>query len=118
MTGRHEPETPKPGEIYLMTKAASVQFAPGREFLFRIIRVHNWPTYDGWVWLDGYKLDPAGDAVERRTLFVQIAGLIKPEPALRPVPSQRHRNTAPVTQQRRAGNELGPQQRKAANRHG
>jgi hypothetical protein len=43
--------------------------------LFRVIRVHDWPTYSGWVWLDGYELNGAGDAVERRSIFVQLAGL-------------------------------------------
>jgi hypothetical protein len=43
--------------------------------LFRVIRVHDWPTYDGWAWLDGYQLDASGDAVERRSIFVLIDGL-------------------------------------------
>jgi hypothetical protein len=43
--------------------------------MFRVIRVHDWPTYDGWVWLDGYQLDQSGDAVERRSIFVRIDGL-------------------------------------------
>jgi len=43
--------------------------------LFRVIRVHDWPTYDGWVWLDGYELNSTGDAVERRSIFVQLSGL-------------------------------------------
>jgi hypothetical protein len=43
--------------------------------LFRVIRVHDWPTYEGWIWLDGYELNSAGDAVERRSIFVQINGL-------------------------------------------
>jgi hypothetical protein len=50
-----------------------VQFA--EPLLFRVIRVHDWPTYDGWVWLDGYELNSAGDAVERRSIFVLIDGL-------------------------------------------
>jgi hypothetical protein len=40
-----------------------------------VIRVHDWPTYTGWVWLDGYQLNAAGDAVERRSIFVQTEGL-------------------------------------------
>ena len=43
--------------------------------LFRVIRVHDWPTYDGWTWLDGYELNSSGDAVERRSIFVQVDGL-------------------------------------------
>jgi hypothetical protein len=56
-----------------VTRAASVQFV--EPLLFRVIRVHDWPTYDGWVWLDGYELNAAGDAVERRSIFVQVNGL-------------------------------------------
>ena len=56
-----------------VTKTASVQFT--QPMLFRVIRVHDWPTYDGWAWLDGYQLNAAGDAVERRSIFVQLQGL-------------------------------------------
>jgi hypothetical protein len=64
---------PRSGDVIHVTKAASVQFAA--PMLFRVIRVHDWPTYDGWVWLDGYELNSAGDAVERRSIFVQVNGL-------------------------------------------
>jgi hypothetical protein len=43
--------------------------------LFRVIRVHDWSTYDGWAWLDGYELNSSGDAVDRRSIFVQVGGL-------------------------------------------
>jgi hypothetical protein len=43
--------------------------------LFRVIRIHDWQTYDGWIWLDGYQLNTVGDAVERRSIFVQLGGL-------------------------------------------
>jgi len=65
---------PRSGDVLVVTKAASVQFS--EPILFRVIRVHDWPTYDGWVWLDGYQLDnETGNAVERRSIFVQFAGL-------------------------------------------
>jgi hypothetical protein len=64
---------PRSGDVLQVTRAASVQFA--EPLVFRVIRVHDWPTYDGWIWLDGYELDAAGDAVERRSIFVQLAGL-------------------------------------------
>jgi len=50
-----------------------VQFAA--PLLFRVIRVHDWSTYDGWAWLDGYELNTAGEAVDRRSIFVQVNGL-------------------------------------------
>ena len=64
---------PRAGDVIRVTKDASVQFI--HPLLFRVIRVHDWPTYDGWAWLDGYELNAAGDAVERRSIFVQVKGL-------------------------------------------
>ncbi|GLL07221.1 hypothetical protein [Dactylosporangium matsuzakiense] len=64
---------PRTGDTVLLTRTASVQFST--PMLFRVIRVHDWQTYHGWVWLDGYQLDAAGAAVERRSVFVQVNGL-------------------------------------------
>lgn len=64
---------PKSGDVLRVTRAASVQFA--QPLMFRVIRVHSWSTYDGWAWLDGYQLNSSGDAVERRSIFVQVKGL-------------------------------------------
>ncbi|MGC1210456.1 MAG: hypothetical protein WA890_04195 [Micromonospora sp.] len=64
---------PRSGDVLHVTRASSVQFL--RPIMFRVIRVHDWPTYDGWVWLDGYELNATGDAVNRRSIFVQSAGL-------------------------------------------
>jgi hypothetical protein len=64
---------PRSGDVLRVTRAASVQFI--EPLFFRVIRVHDWPTYTGWAWLDGYELNAAGDAVERRSIFVQLAGL-------------------------------------------
>lgn len=62
------------GDLLQVTAAASVQFTV-RPIVFRLIRVLDRPTFDGWVWLDGYQLDGRGDAVARRSIFVQPAGL-------------------------------------------
>jgi hypothetical protein len=64
---------PRSGDVLRVTRAASVQFTT--PMLFRVIRVHDWSTYNGWAWLDGYELNSAGDAVERRSIFVQLDGL-------------------------------------------
>jgi hypothetical protein len=64
---------PRSGDVIHVTKAASVQFSA--PVVFRVIRVHDWPTYEGWIWLDGYELNSSGDAVERRSIFVQVGGL-------------------------------------------
>ncbi|WP_089155399.1 hypothetical protein [Micromonospora sp. NBS 11-29] len=61
------------GALLLVGRAASVQFV--KPFHFRLIRVLDWTTYDGWSWLDGYQLDERGDAVLRRSIFVMPAGL-------------------------------------------
>lgn len=76
---RPEPEL-RAGDVLEITREASVQFiTPIR---FRVIRVLNWPTYAGWMWLDGYQLSDKGEAVERRSIFVQAHGLrrIPPPP--------------------------------------
>ena len=72
---------PRSGDVLCVTRAASVQFQ--HPMMFRVIRVHDWQTYDGWAWLDGYQLDAAGDAVERRSIFVQVNGLQRARPSAR-----------------------------------
>ncbi|MFI6822064.1 hypothetical protein ACIBJE_14075 [Micromonospora sp. NPDC050187] len=64
---------PGAGDLVLVTRAASVQFVT--PIVFRVIRVLDRVTFDGWVWLDGYQLDRKGDAIARRSIFVQPAGL-------------------------------------------
>ncbi|MER7267716.1 hypothetical protein ABT344_05350 [Micromonospora carbonacea] len=86
MTGRHPPRYAelRCGDLLHVTGAASVQFV--RPILFRVIRVHeDWHTYHGWLWLDGYEVDARGDAVARRSIFVQPAGLRRLADAPRPV---------------------------------
>jgi hypothetical protein len=64
---------PRSGDVLLVGRAASVQFAT--PILFRVIRAFDRETYVGWIWLDGYELNAAGDAAARREIFVQAAGL-------------------------------------------
>jgi len=78
------PDPPRPGDVLLIDGAASVQFHGERGFAFRVIRVDPRPTYDGWVWLLGYRLDRRMQAIERREIFVRLAGLrnsARPTPA-------------------------------------
>jgi hypothetical protein len=75
---------PRSGDVLRVTRAASVQFTS--PMLFRVIRVHDWPTYDGWVWLDGYELSSNGEATERRSIFVQVDGLLRAQ--LGPTPNR------------------------------
>ncbi|MDG4798824.1 hypothetical protein [Micromonospora sp. WMMD1082] len=73
MAGRRS--GPRGGDVLFIGRAASVQFGGANSFNFRVIRVDDRPTYDGWLWLEGYVLGPRGDAIERRSIFVQFAGL-------------------------------------------
>jgi hypothetical protein len=85
---------PRSGDVLRVTRDASVQFM--YPLLFRVIRVHDWPTYEGWTWLDGYELDASGDAVERRSIFVRVDGLYKVAAA----PDPRQKNSRPPTRGR------------------
>jgi len=82
------PTPPRPGELLWIDRPASVQFASA-PFTFLLLRVHGWSTYDGWVWLDGLHLDPDGHIVQRRSIFVAVAGLTTaPAQHPRPDPAQ------------------------------
>ncbi|GIF09807.1 hypothetical protein [Actinoplanes siamensis] len=66
---------PRPGDVVIVDGRASVQFADTRWLMFRVISVGGKPTYEGWIWIQGYSLNSAGEAIERREVFVQHAGL-------------------------------------------
>jgi hypothetical protein len=71
------------GDVVIVGRAASVQFAGRSGFMFRVVDVDARLTYAGWVWLDGYQLDSHGRAVARRRIFVCQAGLGRPRPGVR-----------------------------------
>ncbi len=66
---------PRSGDVVIVDRRASVQFAGDRALVFRVIAVHKVQTYYGWTWITGYVLDRDGIAVERRSIFVQHEGL-------------------------------------------
>ncbi|MFG1830080.1 hypothetical protein [Micromonospora chersina] len=66
---------PQPGDLLRIDGHASVQFAGDRALTFRVVSVCPKPTYTGWVWLTGYVIDRRGQAIDRREIFVQLAGL-------------------------------------------
>ncbi|WP_431935748.1 hypothetical protein [Micromonospora sp. RP3T] len=67
------PRTPRGGDLLHLDRAASPQFvAPIR---VRVIRLIEWTTFDGWMWLDVYQLTDLGDACARRSLYVRAEGL-------------------------------------------
>ncbi len=74
------------GDLFVVGPAASVQFV--RPIMFRVIRVLDLITYDRWTWLEGYELDNKGQAVRRRQIFVQPAGLRKVNERPAPATSQ------------------------------
>jgi hypothetical protein len=102
----------RPGEVYLLDRAASVQFAH-RSILLRLIRVHpgrpgrdtERVNEDGWAWIDGYELDDAGNAAIKRSVYVCLAGLrLGPkQPA-----NQGHFGDRPTRRQTRASNAKWP----------
>ncbi|MGQ5259156.1 hypothetical protein ACTWLT_00200 [Micromonospora sp. ZYX-F-536] len=61
------------GDLLRLTRAASPQYV--RPIVVRVIRVLDWPTYHGWLWIDAYELDSKGDAVARRSLYVLVEGV-------------------------------------------
>ncbi|MEU8169560.1 hypothetical protein AB0B97_24020 [Micromonospora sp. NPDC049004] len=80
------------GDLVHLTTAASVQFL--RPIFVRVIReLPERHTYDGWVWIEGYQLNAAGDAVARRELYVRRAGVRR---QARPVAPSRPRRRVPV----------------------
>ncbi|GAB3065441.1 hypothetical protein [Micromonospora schwarzwaldensis] len=64
----------KGGDVLHLTRAASVQFV--RPIIIRVIReITDRHCYDGWTWIEAYELNAMGEAVAKRELFVQPAGL-------------------------------------------
>ncbi|MFY1702457.1 hypothetical protein ACN28G_12040 [Micromonospora sp. WMMA1923] len=97
MSGAPTPARPRPGDLLIVDRRASVQFAGARALIFRVVSVSDQPTYHGWVWLTGYVVDQAGLATAKREIYVQFAGLRPAAPP--PLPTQ---------SRRRATDTLGP----------
>jgi hypothetical protein len=86
---------------------------------FRVIKVDPAATYEGWMWLDGYQLDPSGTAVDRRQFFVQHAGLrmlTSETSASRTRPPNARRDLAATTRER-AGRHVPIRQVALGDRH-
>ncbi|MEU4645086.1 hypothetical protein [Micromonospora sp. NPDC023814] len=66
---------PSPGDLLVVDGRASVQFAGERALTFRVVSVSDQPTYAGWIWLTGYVLNRRGEAIDKREIYVQLAGL-------------------------------------------
>ncbi|WP_374101937.1 hypothetical protein [Micromonospora sp. H61] len=91
-----KPEKMEAGDVILLTTAASVQFL--RPIFVRVIReLPERHTYAGWVWIEGYQLNAADDAVARRELFVMRAGVrLQALPAKPARPTKRPRRPVRV----------------------
>lgn len=102
------------GAIVRVNGDASCQFA-GQDFLLRVIGTDTYgSTPTGWLWIDGYVLNACGEAVDRRRLFLQPAGLTQEAaPATRAVGrarvvrAARTRNTGPHIPKQRTKNTTG-----------
>ncbi|WFE37710.1 hypothetical protein [Micromonospora sp. WMMD998] len=92
--GRRRPEglALRAGDVLHLTRVASPQFA--RPIRVRLIRMLDWTTYDGWLWVDVYQLGPDGNATARRSLFMRRAGVRMVAPP--PVSQRRPRTGALV----------------------
>lgn len=83
---------PRSGDVVEVTSAASCQFAISFHFRITAVDVYG-HTPTGWAWITGYVLNAHGVAVDRRELFVEVAGLIDATP---PRPARRPVNTGPA----------------------
>lgn len=92
---------PRPGDVLHVGSSASVQFGGDRSLIFRVIKVSDQPTYHGWVWLTGYVLDRAGNAVDRREIYVQRGGVRVVAHAA--IPAVERRPPTPRSQAMRGG---------------
>ncbi|MEH1099351.1 hypothetical protein [Micromonospora sp. CPCC 205561] len=91
-----EDGTPRvsPG-VYLLTREASPQFAT--PITVRVIRERtDLVTYHGWTWIEAYRLDARGDAIEHRELYVRPDGMrpTRTPSATRPTPTRRNASTS------------------------
>ncbi|WP_018353545.1 hypothetical protein [Longispora albida] len=63
-----------PGDVVRLTKAASPQF--GSPLVLRLTKIsERRSSVSGWAWIEGYQLDTAGQAITKRTVFVNLAGI-------------------------------------------
>lgn len=86
---------PRPGELLIIDRAASVQFAGERALRFRVVSVGETVPYRAWLWLTGYVLDQHDRAVARREIFVRLDGL-RPAPPTRADRGNAARSPAPT----------------------
>jgi hypothetical protein len=71
------PDPPRPGQVVVLDRAASVQFDGDRGLTVQILEVDQRPTLEGWAWLTVAVLGPpaARRRAAVRTVFVRPAGL-------------------------------------------
>jgi hypothetical protein len=89
-----EQRMPQSGDVIQLGKGCGVpwEYLPT---LVRVIRMHDWTTSQGMAWIDVYQLNADGDAVARRSVYVQVSGI-------------KWLNTAPGTLGRRRPRNEGP----------
>ena len=77
---------------------ASIQFR-SRPIYFRVATVLDWPVSDGWMRLKGYEVNRLGEALRKRRIFVQAAGVMvlgtRTPPAIGIAQAQRSNTSRP-----------------------
>lgn len=67
---------PAPGALVVLGREATPQLEPPNTPLtMRVVRTEPTNQDPEWVWLTGYELDGAGNAVEQRTIYARLAGI-------------------------------------------
>jgi hypothetical protein len=72
------PSDLQPGDVLLIGPAASPKFT--EPFRLRLHAVVERLAPPGWCFVDGDVLDERGNAIQRRTIFVQVRGLVREDP--------------------------------------
>ncbi|WP_405430472.1 hypothetical protein [Micromonospora sp. NBC_00617] len=93
-----------PGDLLVIGPACSVQFTGDRILRVRLVSIGVVDPYHDWLWLTGYVLDVKGNAIAKRELYVQRAGIVveqrrpplAPRSSARTTPAQPRARTARV----------------------
>ena len=89
MSGGEPIPAPAPGDVVIIDQRAGPHLAGphlGGPLRLRVGSVERSVTMAGWAWLHGYQLNDVDEAVERRSVFVELAGLYRP-PGAQPPPT-------------------------------
>ncbi len=69
------PDAPPPGSVVVLDRDTTPQLAGQDPIYMRVTRVEPGGQDPTWAWLHGYQLDSTGHAIERREIYVRLAGI-------------------------------------------